>query len=203
MRGYTPGAQNLSNATTSYMISGILCWLFQLCLFSPDSLNLSPFALSWFEGIFMPRESVAWMRISAGLPTGQTLVPARRLKRNSAHYANLLSAPLPSPGAFITALSHPAERSQGSYWRREEHMTSCVPSRPRLVFFLILFLYGYWVFGSMWEGNRDKKNRKAKVNSLLEENSCKILSCLISTAGESCVFLLRDALDRDVKHTGK
>lgn len=41
---------------------------------------------------------------------------------------------------------------------------------PGLSFFLFfLFLYGYWVFGSMWEENRDKKNGKAKVNSLYKK----------------------------------
>lgn len=102
------------------------------------------------------------MRISAGLSTGQTLVPARRLKRHSAHYANLLSTPLPSPGAFITALSHPAERSQGSYWRREEHMTSCVPSRPRLVFFFF-FSFPVWLL-SFWV-NVGGKQRQEKQKS--------------------------------------
>lgn len=57
----------------------------------------------------------------------------------------------------------------------------------------------------MWEENRDKKNRKAKVNSLYKKKKTAAKFSLASffTAGESCSFLLRDALDRDVKHTGE
>lgn len=151
------------HTNTSPMPPGILCWLFQLCLGAyqflspPDTLQFicCPFLLSWFEGVFMPRESVAWMRISGSLYRSD-VGTSRRLKRHSAHYANLLSTPLRSPSVLShSSFSQPVERSQESYWHWGVHMTTCPPNRPQLFSFFSFFLYGYWVFWSMWIGSKD------------------------------------------------
>lgn len=123
---YRECTQNLSIATR-YMISGIL-WLLQLCLTatpsppSPDTLlPICHFLCLDLMGYLCQRNSMAWMRISAGLTSGQTLVAAE----DSRDILNILQISWVLIHALLGFIFFcPLERSHRSYWCCGAKMTS-------------------------------------------------------------------------------